>query len=176
MLVAVIVGHPGIDTLLVISQVVLSIVLPFVMFPLIWLTSSSVVMRVPRPRELVQEVASPLSEEVKADDDEKIEQQSVKSSPVVKELAESAAIESEDDVLHSNESEDAIVESAEKKGKRRVMEVAYVENVATPLSVVDTTTEYIDYSNGWPLTILSYAIWLVILVANGYLIVTLAID
>ena len=35
--------------------------------------------------------------------------------------------------------------------------------------------EYVDYRNGWPLTILSYAIWLVILAANGYLIVTLAL-
>lgn len=33
------VGRPGIDTLLVASQVVLSIVLPFVTLPLIWLTS-----------------------------------------------------------------------------------------------------------------------------------------
>ncbi|KAH9950957.1 smf Mn2+ and Fe2+ transporter-like protein [Amylocystis lapponica] len=35
----------GISTLLVISQVVLSIVLPFIVFPLIWLTSSKNIMR-----------------------------------------------------------------------------------------------------------------------------------
>ncbi len=44
--VAVAVGRAGIDSLLVVSQVILSIVLPFVAFPLIWLTSSRRVMRV----------------------------------------------------------------------------------------------------------------------------------
>ena len=46
MVVAVAVGRNGINSLLVASQVVLSVVLPFVAFPLIYLTSSEVVMRV----------------------------------------------------------------------------------------------------------------------------------
>jgi metal iron transporter len=46
MVVAVSVGRSGINSLLVASQVVLSVVLPFVAFPLIYLTSSEVVMRV----------------------------------------------------------------------------------------------------------------------------------
>ncbi|KAF8488988.1 smf Mn2+ and Fe2+ transporter [Hysterangium stoloniferum] len=45
-LVAALVGRSGIDALLIASQVVLSIVLPFVIFPLVYLTSSHVVMRV----------------------------------------------------------------------------------------------------------------------------------
>lgn len=45
-IIAVAVGREGVNTLLVASQVVLSIVLPFVAFPLIWLTSSRIVMRV----------------------------------------------------------------------------------------------------------------------------------
>lgn len=49
MVVAVAVGRQGIDSLLVASQVALSIVLPFVIFPLVYLASSEVVMRVPRP-------------------------------------------------------------------------------------------------------------------------------
>ncbi|KAG7450215.1 natural resistance-associated macrophage protein [Guyanagaster necrorhizus] len=44
--VAIAVGRAGIDSLLVVSQVILSVVLPFVAFPLIWLTSSRRVMRV----------------------------------------------------------------------------------------------------------------------------------
>ncbi|EPQ60172.1 smf Mn2+ and Fe2+ transporter [Gloeophyllum trabeum ATCC 11539] len=51
MIVAVAVGKPGIDTLLVASQVALSIVLPFVVFPLVWLTSSKNVMAVEEPRD-----------------------------------------------------------------------------------------------------------------------------
>ncbi|KAK0454109.1 natural resistance-associated macrophage protein [Desarmillaria tabescens] len=42
--VAVAIGRNGIDTLLVASQVVLSIVLPFIVFPLLWLTSNKRVM------------------------------------------------------------------------------------------------------------------------------------
>lgn len=44
--VATIYGKRGIDALLVGSQVALSFVLPFVVFPLVWLTSSRAVMRV----------------------------------------------------------------------------------------------------------------------------------
>ncbi|KAG8687889.1 hypothetical protein FRC11_006429 [Ceratobasidium sp. 423] len=49
MVVAIAVGRQGIDTLLVASQVALSIVLPFVIFPLVYLTSSDAVMSVPTP-------------------------------------------------------------------------------------------------------------------------------
>jgi len=44
MIVAVSIGRKGIDSLLVISQVVLSIVLPFITFPLLYLTSSKAIM------------------------------------------------------------------------------------------------------------------------------------
>ncbi|KAG6896240.1 hypothetical protein C0992_009537 [Termitomyces sp. T32_za158] len=51
MVVAIAVGRPGIDALLVISQVVLSIVLPFIMVPLIYCTSSKSVMSVRKTRD-----------------------------------------------------------------------------------------------------------------------------
>jgi len=47
--VAATVGRAGIDALLIGSQVALSIVLPFVVFPLVYLTSSHVVMRIRVP-------------------------------------------------------------------------------------------------------------------------------
>lgn len=50
MVVAIAVGRSGINTLLVASQVALAIVLPFVTFPLIWLTSSKTVMSVRKPQ------------------------------------------------------------------------------------------------------------------------------
>ncbi|KAH9487086.1 Iron transporter SMF3 [Psilocybe cubensis] len=54
-IVAISVGRDGLSTLLVASQVVLSVVLPFVAFPLIYLTSSKVVMQVrTTPPELVR--------------------------------------------------------------------------------------------------------------------------
>lgn len=46
MVVAVAVGRKGVDQLLVISQVVLSIVLPFIVFPLVWLTTNKEIMTV----------------------------------------------------------------------------------------------------------------------------------
>ncbi|KAG2350940.1 smf Mn2+ and Fe2+ transporter [Suillus weaverae] len=46
MTVAIVVGPNGINFLLVASQVILSIILPFIIFPLICLTSSSRIMRV----------------------------------------------------------------------------------------------------------------------------------
>ncbi|KAI9511855.1 natural resistance-associated macrophage protein [Russula earlei] len=49
MAVAVAIGRSGISTMLIASQVVLSIVLPFIIFPLVWLTSSRSVMRVRVP-------------------------------------------------------------------------------------------------------------------------------
>lgn len=50
MVVAIAVGKQGIDALLVASQVVLSIVLPFITFPLIYCTSSRAIMSVRKPR------------------------------------------------------------------------------------------------------------------------------
>ena len=49
MVVALAMGRSGVDQLLVASQVVLSIVLPFVMFPLLWLTTSKKIMSVKKP-------------------------------------------------------------------------------------------------------------------------------
>jgi metal iron transporter len=46
MAVALVVGRQGIDKLLVTSQVVLSIVLPFITFPLLYCTSSKAIMSV----------------------------------------------------------------------------------------------------------------------------------
>ncbi|KAI0713126.1 natural resistance-associated macrophage protein-domain-containing protein [Cerioporus squamosus] len=51
LVVAAALGRAGIDTLLVASQVILSIVLPFIVFPLLWLTSSKSVMSVKKPLE-----------------------------------------------------------------------------------------------------------------------------
>ena len=51
LVVAAAVGRAGIDALLVASQVTLSIVLPFIVFPLLLLTSSKTVMSVKKPLE-----------------------------------------------------------------------------------------------------------------------------
>jgi len=51
MVVAVAVGRSGVDSLLVVSQVVLSIVLPFVTFPLLYCTSNKAMMSIRKSRQ-----------------------------------------------------------------------------------------------------------------------------
>ena len=105
MAVAVAVGPKGINTMLVASQVVLSVVLPFVVFPLVWLTSSRTVMRVRTPTS------------------------STKAEP-------------------------------QKKDDTEVQQTV-------------ATNEYLDFSNGWVVAGIGYSICLVVLVANGYVLITL---
>jgi len=100
MTVAIAVGRPGIDTLLVASQVVLSIVLPFITFPLIYCTSSKAIMSVRKPRSFDT-------------------------------LSDAGSVEEADD-------------------------------------------EMVDFSSGWLTTGIGAVIWLVVVAANMYVIVSLA--
>ncbi|KAA1468135.1 smf Mn2+ and Fe2+ transporter [Dentipellis sp. KUC8613] len=122
MTVAIIVGKAGIDTMLVASQVVLSIVLPFIVFPLVWLTSSKSIMRVrkPRPEEIQVQVK---------DDDT--------TSPA------STPGQSSVDIRR----EDTDLEQAED--------------------------EMVDFSNGRIVAAIGYAIWLIVVIANGYVLISL---
>ena len=103
LVVAVAVGPSGINVMLVASQVVLSIVLPFIVFPLVWLTSSPTVMRVYVPAPTLPARPGDGAEEEKS-------------------VAEG---------------------------------------------------EYLDFSNGRVIASIGYVIWAVIVVANGYVLVTL---
>ncbi|KAI1790908.1 Nramp-domain-containing protein [Ganoderma leucocontextum] len=109
LIVAAAAGRAGVDTLLVASQVVLSIVLPFIVFPLIWFTSSKSIMRVKKPLERV---------------------------------------DSQDASVGGTHAQDA--------------------------SSAEAQFEMVDFSNGKVLIVFSYAIWLVIVMANVYAIVGLA--
>ena len=110
MVVALAMGRSGIDQLLVASQVVLSIVLPFVMLPLLWLTTNKKIMSVKKPNLDVS------SASMTPKTGSSIEQD-VEASPV---------------------------------------------------------TETVDYSNGKIVAGIGYLIWTVVVVANAYVIVTLA--
>ena len=113
LVVAAAVGRAGIDALLVASQVTLSIVLPFIVFPLIWFTSSKSIMSVKKPRERERAVPQDMT------------------SP-------QAAQGTQDPVR------------------------------------AEAQVETVDFANGKVLVVLSYAIWLVIVMANVYAIVGLA--
>jgi metal iron transporter len=103
MIVAVSVGQTGINAMLVASQVVLSLVLPFIVFPLVWLTSSRTVMRV------------------------------YSAAPT------------------------RPAQTADGAGDEK--------------SVAEG--EYLDFSNGWFVASTGYAIWTALVIANGYVLITL---
>ncbi|OCH95717.1 smf Mn2+ and Fe2+ transporter-like protein [Obba rivulosa] len=115
MAVAVALGRAGIATLLVTSQVILSIVLPFMIFPLIYLTSSRNIMSV-----------------------KKSQPEPIPITPAV------------------------VLQSTSPEGH---MEIG--ESLQLP-------DEFVDFSNGRFTMCLGYVIWLAIVVANVYAIVTLA--
>ena len=127
MAVAVGLGRSGIDQLLVASQVVLSIVLPFVMFPLVWLTTNKKIMSVKNP-----ELNLPT---LMADGPP-----SANTSPELRFATPKIDNLPEKDVEVS------------------------------PSPVV----EMVDYSNGKILAGLGYLVFAVVVVANTYVIVTLA--
>lgn len=127
MAVALALGRSGIDQLLVASQVVLSIVLPFVMFPLLWLTTNKEIMSVKKPESHLPTLtvdSSPLHPDI---------------SPVSKFATPNADNSVEQDV-----------------------------------EALPSATEMVDYSNGKIVAGLGYLIWTVVVVANVYVIVMLA--
>ncbi|KAH7886220.1 smf Mn2+ and Fe2+ transporter [Phlebopus sp. FC_14] len=130
MAVAIAVGPSGLNTLLVASQVVLSIVLPFITLPLIYLTSSSRIMKVRKSRlpspSQIPAPASPLPSPPLAiglpSSQERIDETYVSSDP----------------------------------------EAGHVQ-------------EFVDFSSGKFMSTIGFLIWLVIVVANVYVLVTLGL-
>ncbi|EIW64452.1 natural resistance-associated macrophage protein [Trametes versicolor FP-101664 SS1] len=125
--VAAAVGRSGIDTLLVASQVILSIVLPFIVFPLVYLTSSRSIMSVHKTKKLRPEDAD------------------------VDELPAGAVTPAESD---EKDKETTRVDDTDAEAQ---------------------AGEMVDFSNGYIVTGLGYLIWLVVVVANVYAIVGLAL-
>jgi metal iron transporter len=159
--VAVAVGRDGIDNLLIISQIILSIVLPFVAFPLIYLTSSKVVMRVRKPSP------SPLSPV-----DIKIPQERCEDSSVhATENALAAPLERS---AHGSIQEVPIEDEPLHTLDDKVAQDYGIE--FNPEMVSLDESEYIDYSNGPLMSISAYLIWAAILAANVYAMVALGLD
>ncbi|EGO02730.1 hypothetical protein SERLA73DRAFT_84509 [Serpula lacrymans var. lacrymans S7.3] len=157
MIVAVAFGRSGINTLLVASQVALSVVLPFVAFPLIYLTSSKTVMSVPKPAISSPE---PYDDAAKASSPEPAHRSVTSIADVVRSPPELPSTHI-DINLHDEEKSNIIV--------NEVHEV----NEADQKKPTVAPTETVDFSSGYVLTGLAYAIWLVVLVANVYAIVAL---
>lgn len=158
MVVAIGVGRQGIDILLVASQVALSIVLPFVAFPLIWLTSSKSIMRVRKPvMPSTSQTTGPSP---------------ISQVPSVVELEVSMS----DGILPAPVKEISTPHS--EKGNEVVEGKCEYVPMRGPLSSEENSIiedEYIDLSNGWTMTVLVSLIFIVVLAANLYVIVMLGL-
>ncbi|KAI0670188.1 natural resistance-associated macrophage protein [Trametes maxima] len=153
--VAVAVGRSGIDMLLVASQVALAIVLPFVAAPLILLTSSRAVMSVRRPSE---ESGGPVSELSTV-----VQQQG--PAPSVADAIEEISFASgpDPDALDEKVDTTAVVEKAAHRTRDAEEDAAARED------------SYVSFANHWAVTAVSSVIFLIILAANVYAIVMLAL-
>ncbi|KAH7927366.1 Nramp-domain-containing protein [Leucogyrophana mollusca] len=147
MIVAVAFGKAGINTLLVASQVALSVVLPFVAFPLIYLTSSKTVMSVRRP---------PLEKRVEAAINSAHLPSNFSDSLPPPALYDHSSVVSPNGIITEEKKIDEMIEEAPLK----------------KLSALKDS-EMIDFSSGYLFTVVAYAIWVVILAANFYAIAML---
>lgn len=129
--VAVVMGRTGIDQLLVASQVVLSIVLPFAIFPLVWLTTNKKIMSVKKPP-------------------------------------------SDTTILTPGDSPSESFPNTPTASKSEASETGPPEEHDVEASSGDPT-EVVDYSNGKIVAGVGYLVWLVIVVANVYVIVMLGL-
>lgn len=149
-------GQPGIDTLLVASQVVLAIVLPFVAAPLIWLTSSKSVMSVRKPTAAMESIQT-ASQDVSP---------TVPTPPVLDILPdaiEEVQTPTEPSVVDSRLDEKCHVTIVQHRVHDQEEEMSLDEDA------------YVSFASGWVVTSLAYLIFFIILAANVYAIVMLAL-
>lgn len=146
-IVAAALGRAGVSTLLVISQVVLSIMLPFVVFPLLWFCSSTKIMSVKRK-------VSSARHEVDST------QSCAKSEP-------------EKDVDAGNPQ--SLVESRSSDVQTLPVLEGKDQNIVVLTVDVEAGEETVDYSIGIVSKVCGWMMWVLIVLANGYAIVTLAL-
>ncbi|KAI0762678.1 natural resistance-associated macrophage protein [Fomes fomentarius] len=149
--VAIAVGRPGIDTLLVASQVALAIVLPFVAAPLIWLTSSKAVMSVRNPQADITSV------------------QPLETSPTLPDAipAPLADVIEETTVPTTRGSS-----SPDEKNRVTVEKHEHRVQAIEEDSLSDENT-YASFASGWLVTVVASLVFFIILAANLYAIVML---
>ncbi|KAJ4501396.1 natural resistance-associated macrophage protein-domain-containing protein [Lentinula lateritia] len=182
MAVAIAFGRPGINALLVISQVILSIVLPFITLPLLYLTSSKKFMRVERPCSCCPTNSSP---EMIPADLERVPSHphefSGNSDTPCHDLEEGyhsdPSIEISDKLSHPITPLSDLRWIGSNTTKSCEIVVNATANADTSAVVIETHRcrgTQIDYSNNMFITFLLCGVWIVIAAANVYAIVALA--
>ncbi|KAJ4491203.1 natural resistance-associated macrophage protein-domain-containing protein [Lentinula edodes] len=182
MAVAIAFGRPGINALLVISQVILSIVLPFITLPLLYLTSSKKFMRVERPCSCCPTNSSP---EMIPADLERVHSHphefSGNSDTPCHDLEEGyhsdPSIEISDKLSHPITPLSDLRWIGSNTTKSCEIVVNATVNADTSAVVIEAHRcrgTQIDYSNNMFITLLLCGVWIVIAAANVYAIVALA--
>ncbi|EPT03405.1 hypothetical protein FOMPIDRAFT_1028690 [Fomitopsis schrenkii] len=138
--VAASLGRGGVSALLVVSQVVLSVVLPFIVFPLIYLTSSARIMSVRKPSRCLPRGEAAAGRGVLGAESERV-------------IGDGGAVR-------------------EVEGERG--EAAGGSGEAGDVEAERDSEETVDFSNGRFMVCLGWVIWILIVLANAYAIVTLA--
>ncbi|VDB85875.1 unnamed protein product [Peniophora sp. CBMAI 1063] len=185
LIVATAVGRKGIDALLVISQVVLSIVLPFVVLPLVYFASDPTIMGVNRPilpsPPTTQSAAAPITITEKSLAST-ASSTSTSTPRISTDLELFASFVNSADSAEDALRDDCSINTAQWLGETSsVSEDAgsradVITEVAVALDHEDRdVTEEVDYSNGLVMKGIGYLFWIVIVVANVYALVELAV-
>lgn len=187
-IVAASVGRGGITTLLVASQVILSVVLPFIAFPLIYLTSSEKVMRVRAQPTRLDTCRDDTLEDVDAAVKPKTDAISVPynclSTPGTRDSDNDSNANHDcrdgaqpdrtgdlDAVGPTNipgaDSDIVVLEDDQMEGAGEPSPRYMQQETLRPAPLL------LDFSNGRLVNMVAYAVWCVVLVANVYAIVML---
>lgn len=206
LIVAIAVGRSGVNNLLVASQVVLSIVLPFMVFPLVWLTSNREIMGVRQGASARQQTGHPIRGgshtqplSTNTNDDE-LDLPVNASTPSQPHPSQSSTSESGDgdgdgdDLVPrlSGSADSCTLASPISPTTTTASSSTTATATATPPSssqpppaTAPTTAAgpdpesaqlpKVDYSNGWFTMLFGYAVWVLVVVANVYVMVQLAV-
>ncbi|KAG8982299.1 hypothetical protein FRB93_008174 [Tulasnella sp. JGI-2019a] len=168
-IISVALGRSGIDTLLIASQVALSMILPFVVFPLVWITSArSGIMRVWIPSQEGKGSVSDIGGKVEADE--------LPTCPPEAEGQTTAYLPTSPPITgrDSGESEIGLASAARQMPPPTPSLLMPVPNEQTQTSSPQCVGRYEDFSSPWYVTTIGYTIFTIMLAANVYAVVQLA--
>ncbi|KAI0718503.1 smf Mn2+ and Fe2+ transporter-like protein [Fomitopsis betulina] len=146
-IVAAALGRAGVSTLLVISQVVLSIMLPFIVFPLLWFCSSSKIMSAKYKLSTAKH-------------EDNSTQSCTRSEP-----EKDVDVSSPQSLLETRSSDSQMLPALDGKDKNTIVTIVDAE----------AGEGTVDYSIGIVSKVCGWLMWILIVLANGYAIVTLAL-
>lgn len=169
-IVAVATGRKGVDALLVASQVVLSVVLPFITFPLLWCTSSKAIMSV-RKRKQTPIPQTPLTVSGLTAVTPLVSNQSTSKDKVIQ---SEVAVGPTPADLSSSPTAPGVESTLVKSPNPDTQSSTSITSDSS--SSLESAEEYetVDYSNTKFAIVVGALIWLVVVAANVYVIVDLA--